>query len=99
MDPSLTKTPRRKRTGNNNRQFSLSRLLTIVIYAQYAIIILLLVALSSEYQSSPGFQAWVLANAAPVGYLLNYYIASFLVVIVMVTNFAFHARFAKRVGL
>lgn len=53
-----------------------------VIYAQFAFIVLLFSALSSEYQNNPYMQQWISNNAYPVAYLLNGYLAAMLIGVV-----------------
>lgn len=58
------------------------RIAYVVIYAQFAFIVLLFSALSSEYENNPYMQQWISANAAPIGYLLNGYLAAMLIGVV-----------------
>jgi len=51
----------------------------LIAFAQFVVIVLLLSAVSAEYQSNRYMQDWVAQNAWPVGYLLNGYLASTLV--------------------
>ena len=51
----------------------------IIIYAQFGLIVLLVYALSAEYRSNPYQQDWILANAPPLQYLLNGYLAAGLI--------------------
>ena len=51
----------------------------LVAFAQFVIIVLLLSAVSAEFQSNRYMQEWIAQNAWPVGYLLNGYLASTLV--------------------
>ncbi len=54
----------------------------MVIFAQFAFIVLLLSALSAEYQANPYMQQWISDHAYPVGYLLNGYLAAMLIGVV-----------------
>jgi hypothetical protein len=58
------------------------RIAYLVIYAQFAFIVLLFSALSSEYENNPFMQQWISTNASPVGYLLNGYLAAMLIGVV-----------------
>ena len=51
----------------------------LIAFAQFVVIVLLLSAVSAEYQSNGYMQDWIAQNAWPVGYLLNGYLASTLV--------------------
>ena len=51
----------------------------LIAFVQFVVIVLLLSAISAEYQSNPNMQAWISENVWPVGYLLNGYLASTLV--------------------
>ena len=51
----------------------------VVVLVQFGFIVLLLSALSAEYQSNPFMQQWVSDHASPGGYLLNGYLAAALV--------------------
>lgn len=51
----------------------------LVIFIQFGFIVLLLSALSAEYQSNPFMQRWISDHASPGGYLLNGYLAAMLV--------------------
>ncbi len=57
------------------------RTASIIIAAQFLIMVGLLSALSSEYQSNPFMQQWLSNNAWPLGYLLTDYLGSLLVAI------------------
>ncbi len=51
----------------------------LLILVQFGLIVLLLSALSSEYQANPFMQQWVSGHASPVGFLLNGYLAATLI--------------------
>ena len=51
----------------------------IVLFVQFLFIVLLVYALSSEYQSNQYQQGWVSANAPWLQYLLNGYTAAALI--------------------
>jgi hypothetical protein len=78
---------------------SIEKILAAIIFAQYGIMVLLLTALSSEYQSSATYKAWIDSNIAPVGFLLNYYVAPLLGVFVAVLTVIFWDRFAQTARL
>jgi len=81
---------------DRGRRLSLEQFLAIVVFAQFAVIIILLASLSSEYQSSTSYKAWVDQNLAPSGFFLSNYIAPILVVILAVATAAFWNSFAER---
>jgi hypothetical protein len=54
----------------------------VVIFAQFAFIVLLLSALSAEYQANPYMQSWIADHASPTAYLLNGYLAAMLIGVV-----------------
>jgi hypothetical protein len=51
----------------------------IVLFLQFLLIVLLVYALSAEYQSNQYQQSWVSANAPWLQYLLNGYMAAALI--------------------
>jgi hypothetical protein len=51
----------------------------IVIFLQFVFIVLLVYALSAEYQSNQYQQSWVAANVPWLQYLLNGYMAAALI--------------------
>jgi hypothetical protein len=54
----------------------------LVVYAQFAFIVLLLSALTAEYQANPYMQQWVSDHAFPLSYFLNGYLAAMLIGVV-----------------
>src|SRR6267378_1302349 len=60
----------------------ISRAVSTIIVAQFAITIGLLVAISNEYQSNYFFQLWISQNASPLGFFLGGYIGPALATIV-----------------
>ena len=59
-----------------------SRAVTAIVIAQFAITIVLLVAISNEYKSNYFMQQWISQNASPLGYFLTGYVGPALAVIV-----------------
>ncbi len=59
----------------------------IVLFLQFLFIVLLVYALSSEYQSNQYQQNWVSANAPWLQYLLNGYMAAALIGILIGATF------------
>jgi len=51
----------------------------LFIPVQFGFIVLLLSALSAEYQANPFMQQWFSSHVSPVGYLLNGYLAAMLI--------------------
>src|SRR5256712_3207239 len=51
-----------------------SRAVTAIVIAQFAITIVLLVAISNEYKSNYFMQQWISQNASPLGYFLAGYV-------------------------
>jgi hypothetical protein len=51
----------------------------IVVFLEFLLIVVLVAALSSEYQSNQYQQSWVFANAPWLQYLLNGYMAAALI--------------------
>ena len=51
----------------------------IVLFLQFLLIVVLVVALSSEYQANQYQQSWIAANAPWLQYLLNGYMAAALI--------------------
>ncbi|MBO0888331.1 hypothetical protein J2P12_04440 [Candidatus Bathyarchaeota archaeon] len=51
----------------------------IVVFLQFAFIVLLFYALSAEYNSNAYQQSWIAANASWLQYLLNGYMAAALI--------------------
>ena len=51
----------------------------IIIFAQFGLIVLFVYALSAEYRSNAYQQDWISANASPLQYLLNGYLAAGLI--------------------
>ncbi len=51
----------------------------IVIFLEFAAIVMLVFALSSEYESNAYQQSWVLSNVPWLQYLLNGYMAAALI--------------------
>lgn len=67
---------------SGGRMLSFGRTTSVIIYAQFALIVLLLTSLSSEYQSNPFMQQWLFQNAMPLGYVLGDYVGAILVTLV-----------------
>ncbi len=80
-----------RRTG-----FSVARNAYVLIYVEAALIVLLLAALSSEYQANGFMQQWMSQNAAPLGYLLSDYSGAVLVAIVAVVGLLLHGLSRRR---
>ena len=59
-----------------------SRAVTAIVIAQFAITIVLLVAISNEYKSNYFMQQWISQNASPLGYFLADYVGPALAAIV-----------------
>ena len=59
-----------------------SRAVTAIVIAQFAITIVLLVAISNEYKSNYFMQQWISQNASPLGYFLTGYVGPALAMIV-----------------
>src|SRR5213592_1107358 len=59
-----------------------SRAVTAIVIAQFAITIVLLVAISNEYKSNYFMQQWISQNASPLGYFLTGYVGPALATIV-----------------
>ena len=59
------------------------RITRVILFAQYAVIVALVWALSFEYQSNAFMRAWVDHNAWPAGYFLNGYFAAILLGILL----------------
>ncbi len=55
--------------------------LNAVVVAQFFIMILLLIAISNEYQSNYFMQQWIDQNASPIGFLLSGYVGTLLAAI------------------
>ena len=51
----------------------------IIVFIQFAFIVLLVYAHSSEYRSNPYQQTWISENAWPLQYFLNGYLAAGLI--------------------
>lgn len=51
----------------------------IIVFVQFAFIVLFVYALSSEYRSNPYQQNWITDNAWPLQYFLNGYLAAGLI--------------------
>ena len=60
----------------------ISRAVSTIIIAQFAITIGLLVAISNEYQSNYFFQLWISQNASPLGFFLAGYVGAALATII-----------------
>src|SRR2546425_478136 len=58
-----------------------SRAVTAIVIAQFAITIVLLVAISNEYKSNYFMQQWVSQNASPLGFFLTGYVGTVLAAI------------------
>jgi len=61
---------------------TVGRTLGIVVIGQFATILGLSVALSSEYQSNPFMRDWFASYASPLGFLLGNYLGSMLIGVV-----------------
>src|SRR5213594_3435193 len=59
-----------------------SQAVTAIVIAQFAITIVLLVAISNEYKSNYFMQQWISQNASPLGYFLTGYVGPALAMIV-----------------
>src|SRR5213080_819035 len=59
-----------------------SRAVTAIVIIQFAITIVLLVAISNEYKSNYFMQQWISQNASPLGYFLTGYVGPALAMIV-----------------
>ena len=59
-----------------------SRAVTAIVIAQFAITIVLLVAISNEYKSNYFMQQWISQNASPLGYFLADYVGPAMAAIV-----------------
>src|SRR5213594_1406800 len=59
-----------------------SRAVTAIVIAQFAITMVLLVAISNEYKSNYFMQQWISQNASPLGYFLTGYVGPALAMIV-----------------
>jgi hypothetical protein len=70
----------------------------IVIFLQFVFIVLLVYALSAEYQSNQYQQSWVSANVPWLQYLLNGYMAAALVGILLGGTFLLVADILRNRG-
>lgn len=91
-------TPKIGRASNSNSRTALSfgRTASLIIYAQFALIILLMASLSSEYQSNPFMEQWLSQNAAPLGYLLSDYLGAILAALVTVVTLLVQWGYGRR---
>ncbi len=73
------------KTGLDSRRagLSISRTANLILYAQSALIVILLAGLSSEYQANFFMQQWISQNASPLAYVLGNYAGAVLATILV----------------